>query len=186
MHNDLAASQPNIVKRMFEGYVLRDAGGAPAHLQLRCRRVASQVSAIQLVSRGKKSLDPRTLQAWATFTRPARRQTGDIRATTPGRSRLPPGACLPLILELHAQADLRSFGPPECRRQYTCPPHEGARWCQPLTGIRPSCRHGYGTGVSVAATGEHGDRLDVVPDDPGTLVRSIGTFKRTPTLTLTG
>ena len=29
MHNNLAASQPNTVKRMFEGYVLRDAGGAP-------------------------------------------------------------------------------------------------------------------------------------------------------------
>ena len=27
MHNDLAGSQPDIVKRMFEGYVLRDAGG---------------------------------------------------------------------------------------------------------------------------------------------------------------
>ena len=29
MHNNLAASQPNTVKRMFEGYVLRDAGGGP-------------------------------------------------------------------------------------------------------------------------------------------------------------
>jgi hypothetical protein len=26
-HNDIAADEPNIVKRMFEGYVLRDAGG---------------------------------------------------------------------------------------------------------------------------------------------------------------
>jgi hypothetical protein len=29
MHNNLAASQPNTVKRMFEGYVLNDAGGGP-------------------------------------------------------------------------------------------------------------------------------------------------------------
>jgi arylsulfatase A-like enzyme len=29
MHTNLAASQPNTVKRMFEGYVLRDAGGGP-------------------------------------------------------------------------------------------------------------------------------------------------------------
>jgi arylsulfatase A-like enzyme len=29
MHNNLATSQPNTVKRMFEGYVLRDAGGGP-------------------------------------------------------------------------------------------------------------------------------------------------------------
>jgi hypothetical protein len=27
MHNDIAGVEPNIVKRMFEGYVLRDAGG---------------------------------------------------------------------------------------------------------------------------------------------------------------
>jgi arylsulfatase A-like enzyme len=29
MQNNLAASQPNTVRRMFEGYVLRDAGGGP-------------------------------------------------------------------------------------------------------------------------------------------------------------
>ena len=29
MHNNLAASQPNTVGRMFEGYVLNDAGGGP-------------------------------------------------------------------------------------------------------------------------------------------------------------
>jgi len=29
MHNNLAGSQPNIVRRMFDGYVLRDAGGGP-------------------------------------------------------------------------------------------------------------------------------------------------------------
>ena len=29
MHNNIASSQPNTVKRMFEGYVLRDAGGGP-------------------------------------------------------------------------------------------------------------------------------------------------------------
>src|ERR687893_1683978 len=29
MHNNLAASEPNTVKRMFEGYVLEDAGGGP-------------------------------------------------------------------------------------------------------------------------------------------------------------
>jgi arylsulfatase A-like enzyme len=27
MHNDIAGVEPNIVKRMFEGYILRDAGG---------------------------------------------------------------------------------------------------------------------------------------------------------------
>jgi hypothetical protein len=27
MHNDIAGVEPNIVKRMFDGYVLRDAGG---------------------------------------------------------------------------------------------------------------------------------------------------------------
>jgi len=27
MHHNLAGDEPNIVKRMFEGYVLRDAGG---------------------------------------------------------------------------------------------------------------------------------------------------------------
>jgi hypothetical protein len=29
MQDNLAASQPNTVKRMFEGYVLKDAGGGP-------------------------------------------------------------------------------------------------------------------------------------------------------------
>ena len=29
MQNNLAASQPNTVRRMFEGYVLNDAGGGP-------------------------------------------------------------------------------------------------------------------------------------------------------------
>jgi hypothetical protein len=27
MHNDIAGVEPNIVKRMFEDYILRDAGG---------------------------------------------------------------------------------------------------------------------------------------------------------------
>jgi hypothetical protein len=27
MHNDIAGAEPNVVKRMFEGYILRDAGG---------------------------------------------------------------------------------------------------------------------------------------------------------------
>ncbi len=29
MHENIAGSEPNTVKRMFDGYVLRDAGGGP-------------------------------------------------------------------------------------------------------------------------------------------------------------